>query len=123
MGASLSKMNARDKRTLRLIDVELNRYAWLFNLNYAGLVPLYRQKPAKNLYGICHPDGRIGIRVRWDNGRALEAYAIVDTMAHELAHLRFNAHSPRWFRLHAELLLTMANTNLFQRIKNRMRTR
>lgn len=87
------------------------------------VLPLYRKSRFESTYGVCDPTKGIFIRIRWDNGRPLHAYAIVDTMAHELAHLRFLAHSPNWFRLHSRILLCMSQSNLFQRLKRRMNTK
>jgi predicted metal-dependent hydrolase len=113
-------MNDRDKRTFDFIDKELNGWAWIHNLNYAGLLTIHKEKFARNLYGICHPDGRIAIRIRWANGRALMPYAIIDTMAHELAHLKYWTHSEKWFNLHSKILRDMANDGLLTKLTRRM---
>jgi len=39
----------------------------------------------------------------------LHAYALVDTMAHELAHLRYMSHSQRWMQLYTEISFNMTH--------------
>lgn len=56
-------------------------------------------------YGICFDDGRIRVRlVHARSGRALKYSALVDTVVHELAHLRYLDHGPRWERLYERML-------------------
>ena len=59
-------------------------------------------------YGICYADGRIRIRLRHaTTGRLLKESSLVDTLCHELAHLRHFDHSPR-FRTFYEKILAEA---------------
>src|SRR5262249_53638176 len=56
-------------------------------------------------YGICYSDGRIRIRLRHaTTGRVLKESSLVDTLCHELAHLRHFDHSPRFRRFHERVL-------------------
>jgi len=56
-------------------------------------------------YGVCYEDGVIRIRLRnARNGRMLKESAIVDTLCHELAHLRHLDHGIRFRRLYREIL-------------------
>lgn len=56
-------------------------------------------------YGICYADGRIRIRLRHaTTGRVLKESSLVDTLCHELAHLRHFDHSPRFQSFHARVL-------------------
>ena len=56
-------------------------------------------------YGICYADGRIRIRLRHaTTGRLLKESSLVDTLCHELAHLRHFDHSPRFRRFHEQVL-------------------
>ena len=56
-------------------------------------------------YGICYADGRIRIRLRHaTTGRVLKESSLVDTLCHELAHLKHFDHSPRFRRFHERVL-------------------
>jgi len=56
-------------------------------------------------YGICYADGRIRIRLRHaTTGRLLKESSLVDTLCHELAHLRYFDHSLRFRRFHERVL-------------------
>jgi hypothetical protein len=56
-------------------------------------------------YGICYADGHIRIRLRHaSTGRLLKGSSLVDTLCHELAHLRHFDHSIRFRRFHRRVL-------------------
>jgi hypothetical protein len=56
-------------------------------------------------YGICYEDGVIRIRLRHaQTGRLLKESSLVDTLCHELAHLKHLDHSPRFKRLYLRIL-------------------
>ena len=56
-------------------------------------------------YGICYEDGVIRIRLRHARtGRLLKESSLVDTLCHELAHLRYLDHSLRFRRLFQRIL-------------------
>jgi hypothetical protein len=56
-------------------------------------------------YGICYEDGVILIRLRHAKTRKLlKESSLVDTLCHELAHLRYMDHSIRFRRLYARIL-------------------
>ena len=58
-------------------------------------------------YGICYPEGVIRIRLRHaTTGRMLKESSLVDTLCHELAHLRYLDHSLRFRRLYQRILNT-----------------
>ena len=59
----------------------------------------------KRRYGICYDDGSIKIRLRnLRSGDLLRYSALVDTLCHELAHLRHFNHGPRFRRLYLSIL-------------------
>ena len=56
-------------------------------------------------YGICYEDGVIRIRLRHARtGRLLKESSLVDTLCHELAHLRYMDHGSRFRRLYLRIL-------------------
>ena len=56
-------------------------------------------------YGICYRDGLIRIRLRHAvTGKLLKDSSLVDTLCHELAHLRHFDHSPRFWRFYRTIL-------------------
>ena len=56
-------------------------------------------------YGVCFADGAIRIRLRHAvTGRPLKYSSLVNTLCHELAHLRHLDHSLRFRRLYARIL-------------------
>ena len=59
----------------------------------------------KRRYGVCYDDGSIRIRLRHVRTRELLKYsALVDTLCHELAHLRHFDHGPRFHELYRRIL-------------------
>jgi hypothetical protein len=59
----------------------------------------------KRRYGVCFSDGRIRIRLRHARtGELLKYSALVDTLCHELAHLRHFDHGPRFRALYLRIL-------------------
>ncbi len=59
-------------------------------------------------YGVCYSDGSIRIRLRHARtGRLLKYSSLVDTLCHELAHLRYFNHGER-FQLYYRRILEYA---------------
>ena len=59
----------------------------------------------KRRYGICYDDGSIRIRLRHvRTGQLLKYSALVDTLCHELAHLRHFDHGRRFSAFYDKLL-------------------
>jgi hypothetical protein len=60
---------------------------------------------SRTRYGICFSDGRIRVRlVNVRTGHTLKYSALIDTVVHELAHLRYMNHGPRWESLYQRML-------------------
>ena len=56
-------------------------------------------------YGICYSDGCIRIRLRnLRTGELLKYSSMIDTLCHELAHLRHFDHSPRFYAFYEKVL-------------------
>ena len=59
----------------------------------------------KRRYGICYEDGSIRIRLRHARtGKLLKYSALVDTLCHELAHLRQFDHGLRFHTLYRRIV-------------------
>jgi len=96
-----------DRRTKRDLVARLTRDAERicapFGLRFNALEA--ERANVKSRYGICYSDGTIKIRLRHaTTGRPLKYSSLVNTLCHELAHLRHFNHGPRFQRLYTEML-------------------
>lgn len=96
-----------------LCHVYSSRYA-------SGLQAVFPGHRDPLCYGSCSKHGLIRIRLRWgkkNDGRRLRAWEILDTVAHELAHLIDQKHSERWFNKYAYLLHVMGSDGCYAKLK------
>ncbi len=106
-----------DKKLWKFVEATTWKYALTFDL------PLKKVKqlpPDKWFYGDCSSDGRIRVQIAFQGGRRcyrLHAYQTLDTIAHELAHLRYRNHKPAWFRLHVSILERMEKDGVYKRLR------
>jgi hypothetical protein len=98
-----------DKRREEDLKMILRLRAWgadlgrRFGLHYASLDP--ERDGVNGHFGICYEDGVIRIRLRHaTTGRLLKESSLVDTLCHELAHLRYLDHSLQFRRLYEKIL-------------------
>ncbi len=79
------------------------RIAGRFGLRYRAIEA---ERPrVRNRYGVCYADGRIRIRLRHAaTGRSLKYSSLVNTLCHELAHLRHFDHGPRFKAFYLRVL-------------------
>jgi predicted metal-dependent hydrolase len=96
-----------DRRTARRLVERLNRdaerIARRFNLQYRSVEA--ERANVKSRYGVCYTDGEIKIRLRHAvTGRSLKYSSLVNTLCHELAHLRYFDHGERFKALYLQLL-------------------
>ncbi|MDH3213610.1 MAG: M48 family metallopeptidase [Myxococcales bacterium] len=96
-----------DRRTVRVLVEKLNRDAELvarrFGLSYRSIEA--ERATVKSRYGVCSADGGIKIRLRHAvTGRALKYSSLVNTLCHELAHLRHFDHGERFKAFYLQLL-------------------
>jgi predicted metal-dependent hydrolase len=66
-------------------------------------------------YGVCYADGTIRIRLRHaTSGEPLKYSSLVNTLCHELAHLRHFDHGLRFRRFYAQILEYARDQGLYQ---------
>lgn len=85
------------------LNEDAARIALRFQLRYQSIEAERPQVTAR--YGICYSDGRIKIRLRHvTTGRPLRYSSLVNTLCHELAHLRHMNHGPRFKAFYFKVL-------------------
>jgi len=91
------------RELLARLNRDAERIALRFQLRYHSIEP---ERPnVKSRYGICYSDGRIRIRLRHaTSGRPLRYSSLVNTLCHELAHLRHMNHGPRFKGFYLKIL-------------------
>lgn len=95
---------------LRRWGVELGQ---AFDLRYTALEA--EQPDVTEWYGICYEDGVIRIRLRHARTRRLlKESSLVDTLCHELAHLRYLDHGSRWEKLYRRILERARVTGIYR---------
>lgn len=97
-------MDRRESRALiERLSRDAERIARRFELRYSAIEA---ERPnVKQRYGICYSDGVIKIRLRHvATGRPLKYSSLVNTLCHELAHLRHFNHGPRFRAFYFRLL-------------------
>ena len=97
-------MDPREARELiDRLNRDAARIAERFALRYRAIEA---ERPnVRSRYGVCYADGRIRIRLRHAaTGRSLKYSSLVNTLCHELAHLRHFDHGPRFKVFYLRLL-------------------
>jgi len=77
----------------------------------------FKKKWVGTYVASCSKRGIIRIALRNRFGELFEPYHLIDTMAHELAHLPHQNHSPAWFTLHIRILTDMANNGVYTQLR------
>ena len=97
-------MEAGEARALiERLNRDAERIALRFGLLYRAIEP--ERANVKRRYGVCFADGRIRIRLRHAaTGHSLKYSSLVNTLCHELAHLRHFNHGPRFKAFYFHLL-------------------
>jgi len=82
---------------------DAERIARHFDLAYREIVP--ERANVRRRYGVCYADGRIQVRLNHARtGEALKYSSLVNTLCHEMAHLRHFNHGPRFKALYFRVL-------------------
>jgi hypothetical protein len=89
------------------------RLASHFALEYRAIEA---ERPrVKRRYGVCHADGTIRIRLAHAvSGKPLKYSSLVNTLCHELAHLRHFNHGARFRRFYREILEYARTTRIYR---------
>jgi predicted metal-dependent hydrolase len=84
-----------------------------FNLSYREIAP---EKPrVKRRYGACTAEGKIALRLRHaKTGEPLKYSSLVNTLCHELAHLRHFNHGPRFKALYLQILEFARSSEIYR---------
>lgn len=100
---SNERRRAENRQTLAKLRRWGTELGQLFGLKYASLEA--EQDGVVEHYGVCYEDGVIRIRLRHARtSRLLKESSLVDTLCHELAHLRHMDHGLRFRRLYQRIL-------------------
>lgn len=85
------------------LEADAQRISMRFGLRYRVLEA--ERANVKRRYGVCFSDGTIRIRLRHvTTGRPLKYSSLINTLCHELAHLRHFNHGPKFQSLYAQIL-------------------
>jgi hypothetical protein len=93
----------QEAELLSQIRADAERIALAFRLSYRGIVAEHPR--VKRRYGACYADGLIAIRLKHATTvKPLKYSSLMDTLCHELAHLRHFNHGPQFKSFFLELL-------------------
>jgi hypothetical protein len=97
-------MDPHEARALiERLNRDAARIAERFGLRYRAIEA--ERANVRSRYGVCYADGRIRIRLRHvATGRSLKYSSLVNTLCHELAHLRHFDHGPRFKAFYLRVL-------------------
>ncbi len=97
---ALADENREMMAKLRRWGTELGR---MFDLDYTSLEA--EREGVTGHYGVCYEDGAIRIRLRHARTQCLlKESSLVDTLCHELAHVRYMNHGLRFRKLYQQIL-------------------
>jgi predicted metal-dependent hydrolase len=91
------------RQLIERLNRDAERLARRFGLRYRSITA--ERVGVRSRYGVCYADGAIKIRLRHaTTGRPLKYSSLVNTLCHELAHLRHFNHGPRFKAFYFEIL-------------------
>lgn len=104
------------------LEYDAQRICARFRLQYRVLEP--ERANVKRRYGVCFSDGTIRIRLNHvTTKRPLKYSSLVNTLCHELAHLRHFNHGPRFQAFYAQILEWARREGIYQPGADRRVTR
>ena len=111
--SALALQREQRKALMGRLQSDGARIAAHFGLTYRGIVA---ERPGVvGHYGICYEDGLIKIRLQHaTRGTPLKYSSLVNTLCHELAHLKFFDHQDGFRRLYARLLAWARAQGIYQ---------
>jgi hypothetical protein len=100
-------------RLIAELERDAARIARVFGLRYRAIEP--ERPQVKRRLGVCYRDGTIRIRLfHATTGRALKYSSLVDTLCHELAHLRHFNHGRRFQAYYRRILDYARRAGIYQ---------
>jgi hypothetical protein len=97
------RKTSEERAVLDRLRTQAGELARAFQLRFANIEK--ERDGVNEHYGVCYSDGTIRIRLRHARtGRLLKESSLVDTLCHELAHLRHFDHSPRFRAFYLRIL-------------------
>lgn len=101
------------KELLGRLEVDALRICARFRLRYRVLEA--ERANVKRRYGVCYSDGTIRIRLRHaTSGNPLKYSSLVNTLCHELAHLKHFNHGAGFQTFYAEILGWARREKIYQ---------
>jgi predicted metal-dependent hydrolase len=101
------------KELLGRLELDAQRICTRFRLRFRALEA--ERANVKRRYGVCFSDGTIRIRLRHaTSGKPLKYSSLVNTLCHELAHLKHFNHGPRFQGFYAEILAWARRESIYQ---------
>jgi hypothetical protein len=101
------------RRLIAQLNRDAQRIASHFRLRFHSIEA--ERANVKRRYGVCYSDGSIRIRLRHaTTGKALKYSSLVNTLCHELAHLRHFNHGPRFRVFYLQLLEWARAQNIYR---------
>lgn len=105
-----------DRQTKRELVTRLRfdayRIATRFGLRYRAIEA--ERANVKRRYGVCYSDGEIRIRLTHvRTGRPLKYSSLVNTLCHELAHLKHFDHGQAFRAFHGQLLAFARSSGIY----------
>lgn len=105
------KPSMSNKKRWKLVERTTKHYARVFGLRLRKVKPLGRKAAGK-----CYWNGTICISL-YDSDGPRTSYFVLDSIAHELAHLAFFNHRSDWVKLFASIISRMANDGAFDKFR------